>query len=405
MLRTWVPLTGFVIAAAVAAPGARAAAPDAALPPASPPASVSQQVGITMIRVDYARVAAGAEVPLATQARPAWPPVTSPIPRITFNRELEFLGVPVAAGSYVLLAIPGPDDWIVVLNRDVYLASTARYRPDLEVVRRRARVQPGPRRDRLEFTFSDFDDEGGTLRLAWGGLRVDLPIRVHTRQQIETQLAALDDGWRWYADAADYLAKVRHDAGAGLRYADQSIALQRNAINSSLREALLAARAQRPGRGSSARPALPPARPRESASEPRLAFARQDAEDRVFHATIEPALTGGLTGGERTAPPRRAIAPKPPSATEIGAVIKRGRTDLQSCYQRALRQDPALTQARVEISIDVGVSGTVKNIRLTPAHPPAALEACIRSSVAGWVFPPSTVDYQAELPLVVHGRD
>ncbi len=385
----------------------RARAADLQLPRSSPMASVTQQVGITTIRVDYARAALGRRALLSTAA-PAgrvWAPGEAAVPRITFNREVDFLGVPVAAGTYSLLAVPGPTAWTIILNRDVYLTSTARYRPELDVARGQAIVQPGPPRDRLEVAFADFSDDGGLLQLAWGGVRVDMPIEVHTREQIQAALGALDDGWRWYADAAEYMLKVRRDYDAGLRFANQSIALQRNDRNALIRAALVEAREHhtRPTPVAEVHRSRTTMMGRAEPRPARLSLASNDSESRVFDATIEAATTGAL-GAER-ALPRPEVAAKAPSTGEVAAVIKRGRADLQACYQRALRQDPSLTRARVKITIGIGTSGMVKRITTDPSRPPAALEACIRQSVTRWAFPLSNVDYQAELPLSVRGTN
>jgi len=384
----------------LAARGGRAA--DLQLPRASPMASVTQQVGITTVRVDYARAALGRRALLSTAA-PAgrvWAPGEAAVPRITFNREVDFLGVPVAAGTYALLTVPGPAAWTVMLNRDSHLNGVARYRPELDAARGQATVRPGAPRDRLELTFADFDDDGGVLQLAWGEARVDMPIRVHTREQIQAAIGALDDAWRWYADAAEYMLKVRRDYDAGLRYADRSIALQRNDRNALIRAALVEAR-ERHGRPPVAETHRSRTMARAEPRPARLSLERNDSESRVFDATIAAATTGALSGERALAQPE--VAAKPPSTGEIAAVIKRGRGDLQACYQRALRQDPSLTQARVKITISVGTSGMVKRIATDPSRPPAALDACIRDSVNRWAFPLSSVDYQAELPLSVRG--
>lgn len=357
---------GWLIVATSAAVGARAPAADLQLPGAT--ACLSQQVGITTIRVEYTRPALR-ELVLPPPESPSMPG-DIPVPRITFSRDVEFLGSAVAAGTYALLLVPGASDWVVVLNRDLELTGAARRRPDLDVVRGRARVHAGPARDRPEFTFADFTDEGGVLQLAWSDRRVDLPVQVHTHEQIAAAIASLDDAWRWYADAAEYLWKVRYDSAAGLRYIEKSIALQPNERNATLRTSLLAAQAPRPA-----------------------------------HAAIAPASTGDPTSPERRAPARAQAASPSPAATQIAGDVERGRAELQACYQRALRRDPALTRARVDIQIDVGTSGLVKAIRLAPARPPPALEACIRGTVARWVFPPSSAEYRTNLPLVVRGQE
>ncbi|HXJ20521.1 MAG TPA: DUF2911 domain-containing protein [Polyangia bacterium] len=384
-------------------------AADVQLPPQSPIASVTQQVGITTIRVVYARAALGRRELLSTAATAGslWLPGEAATPRITFTREVDFLGVPVPAGTYTLLAVPGPWTWTMMLNRDTYLTSTARYRAELDVARGEAAVETGAPRERMEMTFADFNDDGGVLQLAWGGLRVEMPIRVHTREQIQEALGALDQGWRWYADAAEYMLNVRRDYDAGLRFAEQSIALQRNDRNTQLRAALVEARDRRPRQTSLADTRfakVPLGREMRRELRPaRLSLAREDTESRVFHTTIEAATTGAL-GDERVVT-RPEVAARPPSGAAIAAVIRRGRGELQSCYQRALRKDPSMTRARVRITINVGTSGMVKQITTDPGSPPAALDACIQDSVTHWAFPRSSADYQAVLPLSVRAKD
>jgi hypothetical protein len=393
--------TGLLLSATIG----RAA--DVDLPPQSPIASVTQQVGITTIRVVYARAALGKRELLSTAATTGqlWLPGEAATPRITFTRDVDFLGVPVKAGTYTLLAVPGPWTWTMTLNRDTYLTSLVRYRQELDVARGEAEVLTGPRRERMEFTFADFNDDGGVLQLSWGGLQVEMPIKVHTREQIQEAIGALDQGWRWYADAAEYMLNNRHDYAAGLRYADQSIALQRNDRNTQIRAALVeAARGRHPREATLAHAKLPLAHDMGRELRPaRLSLAREDSESRVFHATIDAATTGAL--GDERAALRPEVVAKPPSGAEIAAVIRRGRGALQACYQRALRKDPSMTRARVKITINVGTSGMVNRITTDPSDPPAALDACIRDSVAHWAFPLSSVDYQAELPLFVRGSN
>jgi hypothetical protein len=96
---------------------------------------------------------------------------------------------------------------------------------------------------------------------------------------------------------------------------------------------------------------------------------------------------------------------KPPGAAEIGPLIKKGKAEIQACYQRALRQDPTLTRARITVSISVGISGLVKKVTLDPPHPSSTLEACVKDAISHWVFPLSPVEYGTEFPLVLRGKE
>jgi hypothetical protein len=127
-----------------------------------------------------------------------------------------------------------------------------------------------------------------------------------------------------------------------------------------------------------------------------------------LHTEIEPVRSTVMVPHERGIRVRdtgAGGASKPPGAAEIGPLIKKGKSEIQACYQRALRQDPTLTRARITVSISVGISGLVKNVTLDPPHPSGALESCIKDAISRWVFPLSPVEYGTEFPLVLRGRE
>jgi hypothetical protein len=55
-------------------------------------------------------------------------------------------------------------------------------------------------------------------------------------------ISALDNTWRAYANAARYMLETKHDYDAGLRYADQSLALKQDWYNAWIKALLLAAK-------------------------------------------------------------------------------------------------------------------------------------------------------------------
>src|SRR5512144_554942 len=80
------------------------------IPRRSPRAHVSQQVGPTELAVDYnspavrGRAIWGAVVPFGE----VWRAGDGPAPRVSFSGDVVFAGTEVPAGTYALLAIPGP---------------------------------------------------------------------------------------------------------------------------------------------------------------------------------------------------------------------------------------------------------------------------------------------------------
>ena len=92
-------------------------------PPASPPDKVAYSQGGLDIGVSYSRPykkgrlifgekSAGALVPFGQY----WRLGANAATEITFSKNVQFAGKPIAAGSYRLYAIPGATTWKVILN-------------------------------------------------------------------------------------------------------------------------------------------------------------------------------------------------------------------------------------------------------------------------------------------------
>jgi hypothetical protein len=453
-------------AASLIASAATPAGAEVVLPSRSPSASVSQEVGLTKITVDYSSPAVG--------GRRIWGQVVTPgvlwrtgertVPKVTFSRDVVFGNAPVAAGSYALLTIPSDGDWTVILNRDAKLGGVADYKPELDIARVKARASAVPHRERLTFLFSDFTDEQVSLDLEWETRRVAIPIHVRTAEQMMAAIKGLDDIGRRYADTAAYMMQTKKDYEAGLAYVNRSIVLGETWYNRWIKASLLAAqgdysdaraeadRAYELGRKAGDTFTLEPAvrqaiadwnrapdRRRPPTLEKQSAWAdrppgappassspvplpplpvRPSADSRPtetgpdltsLHTEIQPARSTVVVPRERGIRVRdtgAAAGPsKPPGAAEIGPLIKKGKTEIQACYQKALRQDPTLTRARISVSISVGISGLVKNVTLDPPHPSGVLEACIKEAISRWVFPLSPVEYGTEFPLVLRGKE
>lgn len=421
-----------------------AAAAEVPFPSRSPYASVSQWVGLTNITVRYTTP--------AVAGRPIWGSVLKPgavwlvgdgaAPTIAFSRDVVVGDAAIPAGTYALLAVPSKGDWTIILNRETKLWRADSRNPALDVARVTAHAETTTPRERLAFVFSDFTDDRANMDLEWANMRVRIPIGLRTGEQVAGAMQALDNAWQANAEAARYMLEKKK-LEAGLKYANQSLALHETWYGYWLKASLLAARGDYPnaraaaersyqlGRAagseftaheSTIKEALatwgapgapPPAPPAPSERGERPRRPHHAAEARVAKA---PALSGNafLIDGnqelepmpapsERRVEARRSETPRPTGAA-FSRVIKHGRPDLQRCYQRALRQDPNLGTARVTVAINVGTSGKVTNVSLDPPLPTGALESCLKSAVSRWAFPPSPTDYETQVPLALSGR-
>jgi hypothetical protein len=226
---------------------ASAARADLELPRPSPGAKISQEVGLTQITVDYScpgvkgRKIWGELVPYDK----LWRTGANAATKITFSKDVTFVDKPVPAGSYALFTIPARNgEWTVVLNKNADQPGIGReYKADQDLLRVKVRAQPAPFRERLAFVFSNFDEDKASLDIEWEKLRVTIPIKVGTAQQAVANInKELDNAWRPFANAARYMLEIKKDYDAGLKYADQSVALKQDWFNLWIRASLLAAK-------------------------------------------------------------------------------------------------------------------------------------------------------------------
>lgn len=224
----------------------------------TPVARISQRVGITEISVEYSSPAVqgrriwGALVPYD---RPWEISATHPT-TIRFSDDVVIGDKSLAAGTYRFAAIPGKDSWKIILTPSATSSPEAgqdvpapsRSEPpgagagvgvgaELKVPARTA-----PPRERLTFLFSNFDEEKTSLDLEWDRLRVSIPIATHTEQRMQSEINELENVWHSYANAARYMLETEKDYDAGLKYADQSLALKEDWYTYWIKAALLAAK-------------------------------------------------------------------------------------------------------------------------------------------------------------------
>jgi Protein of unknown function (DUF2911) len=262
-MRTRATLTFSAATFAVALAGAQAASAAALasldLPRESPVGKLSQQVGLTEIAVEYGSPAVGgrkiwgALVPYDK----LWSLGAYQATKVRFSRDVTFGDKAVPAGTYALFAIPGKTSWTLVLNKNAdQLATGHDYRGDLDVARVQIHPKPAPFRERLAFAIPDFTDDGAVLEIAWDKLKVSIPIRVNTTEEVLTNISALDNTWRAYANAARYMLETKKNYDLGLRYIDQSLALKEDWYNVWIKALLLAAKTDYKDAGTSAGRAL-----------------------------------------------------------------------------------------------------------------------------------------------------
>jgi hypothetical protein len=117
-------------------------------------------------------------------------------------------------------------------------------------------------------------------------------------------------------------------------------------------------------------------------------------------------VCGAALYGRARAP--SAAASTPDEAAEQAAspgVAERLREvgpELDACYRRAVRDDPALAEGEILVRLEVAGSGEVRVVTIDPVAggvANGALDGCIRAAAGRWTFPPAAEAYGVQFPV------
>ena len=150
----------------------------------SPFSTTTQTVGLTDITVEYSRPGLKDRAAFADNSELAplnklWRTGANAVTKITFSDDVKVGGQKVAAGSYVVLTMPGADSWKFHLYtpHEGYWVS---FREDTPVAA--VSATPSTASDSQESFLISFDhlkDHSAQLTMAWGTTRVAIPIEVN----------------------------------------------------------------------------------------------------------------------------------------------------------------------------------------------------------------------------------
>ena len=142
--------------------------------------SVRQEVANTTIEITYDRPVArgrdlfGGIVPFGE----IWNPGANDATAISFSRDVTVNGNPLPAGRYSLWAIPDPNRWTIVFNRQADVYHTPYPGEGDDALRLMASPRRGAHMETLAFYFAAVEKKDAELRLHWGETYVPLRITV-----------------------------------------------------------------------------------------------------------------------------------------------------------------------------------------------------------------------------------
>jgi len=213
--------------------------PPLTMPQPSPAASVSQTVGVTRITIAYARPAVndrkvwGELVPYGQ----VWRAGANMNTTIEVSTPFSVAGHAVPAGTYGLHVLPTEKEWTVIFSRDAGRWGSFGYDEKHDALRVPLTPAAGAMTESLQYTFDNVTDEAADIVLAWEKLRVAIPIQVDTKAEtiaaLERDLTGLAQFfWQPWNTAANYSFNNKVDVAKGEAWAQRSIDIAPNFINS-----------------------------------------------------------------------------------------------------------------------------------------------------------------------------
>lgn len=169
---------------------------DLKVPTLSPLSEVTQELGLTQVKLSYSRPSAkgrkifGGLVPY----NEVWRTGANASTKLTFTEDVKIEGNPLKAGTYALYTIPGETEWTVIIHTNTKHRSIAGdvYKPAEDAFR--FKVKPGRTSNYVEtFTiyFSDITASSGHIYVAWENTRIKFRIDLDVDAQVDKQIAAL----------------------------------------------------------------------------------------------------------------------------------------------------------------------------------------------------------------------
>lgn len=208
------------------------AAPQTSMKPfrVSPAVTVTHDLGTASLKLEYARPAVkgrrvwGGLVPYGQ----VWRAGANAATVLTFSDPVRIGGKEVPAGSYALFAIPGPETWTWVLNRQAKQWGAYFHKPAEDVVRWEAKPRAIPAQEWLSYAVEPDGERAWRVELRWDRLAVPFEVEVDVRglywKHLEETLAKAKEGeWLPWYQAADYCFKAGLHPEKALAWAERSL--------------------------------------------------------------------------------------------------------------------------------------------------------------------------------------
>ncbi len=215
-------------------------------PEVSKYASISQNIGITNIKIDYHRPRTfGRNIwDVLVPYGKVWRAGANESTRISFTDDVEIEGKKLKAGIYGLHMIPNKDEWTVIFSTNYTQWGSFYYDENEDALRVTVTPEQVEHQEALKYEFIDLQDSTATIALIWDKIKV--PFRVSVNQH-ETVIAEFNRNlrtlprFRWFGnrEAALYCVINKTHYDEAMVWIDRSLRFEEKFANMIVKADLL----------------------------------------------------------------------------------------------------------------------------------------------------------------------
>jgi hypothetical protein len=188
--------------------------------------TIKQNFGLSSIELSYSRPNAkgraifGELVPFGK----VWRTGANQATILTFGDDVTIGDKKIAAGKYGLLSIPGKDNWVLIITKQLDVTSPSAYKEQSDLVR--VNVKPITGTNKVEtFTMQFANVKSGSceLNLLWENTSVSLPISTDVDSKVMSQIDNIMNKDNLpYFNAAMYYMESGKDLNKALNWFDKA---------------------------------------------------------------------------------------------------------------------------------------------------------------------------------------
>eukprot|EP01006_Ploeotia_vitrea_P041272 TRINITY_DN66499_c10_g2_i1.p1 TRINITY_DN66499_c10_g2~~TRINITY_DN66499_c10_g2_i1.p1 ORF type:complete len:309 (-),score=-17.10 TRINITY_DN66499_c10_g2_i1:62-988(-) len=198
----------------------------------SPNATVSQQIGVTNVKIEYSSPGVKGRTVWGGLEKydVAWRAGANQATKITFEDDVQINGTTVKKGSYNIFITPKKEgDWLVHINTGGNVFSYNGNQDSLKSMDA-VTVSVKPKwvndvQERLKYNIDYVSDNEGTISMSWEKAVVSFNVSSETKKLTATSIERQIGNWYAFANSAIYYADNDLDLAKAAAWVDMSLSL------------------------------------------------------------------------------------------------------------------------------------------------------------------------------------